>query len=135
LILSSRLVSQLAAARSTLRTITEHDGPAVIVHVGGELDACNETIWHRLLSEAASAASPPGPLVVDASGLDFMGCCALAALADEAKRCRRRGVALHVVSSLPVVARLVDACGLRPLLPVHRSVDAAFAAYPDWRCS
>jgi anti-anti-sigma factor len=92
LMLSSRLISELAQARSTLRTTIERSDLAVIVSAGGELDASNETTWRRLLSEAAMAAGSPGPLVVDISGLDFMGCCAYAALGEEAERCRRRGV-------------------------------------------
>ena len=80
---------------------------AVIVSAGGELDASNDAIWRRLLSEAAAAAGPPGPLVVDISGLDFMGCCAYAALAEEAERCRDRGVEMRLVSNQPVVSRIV----------------------------
>ena len=129
LMLSSRLISALAQARSTLRTTTERIGLAVIVSAGGELDASNEAIWRRLLGEAATAAAPPGPLVVDTSGLDFMGCCAYAALGEEAERCRRRGVEMRLVSSQPVVSRIVAACGLGELLPVDDSVDAALSAY------
>lgn len=134
LTLSSRLISELAQARSTLRTTTECIDRAVIVSAGGELDASNEATWRRLLSEAAAAAGPPGPLVVDTSGLDFMGCCAYAALAEEAERCRQRGVRLRLVSNQPVVARVVAACGLSELLPVDDSVDAALSVFdsPDW---
>ena len=129
LMLSSRLVSELAQARSTLRTTTERIGVAVIVSAGGELDASNEAIWRRLLGEAAAAAGPPGPFVVDTNGLDFIGCCAYAALGEEAERCRRRGVEMRLVSSQPVVSRIVAACGLSELLPVDNSVDAALSAY------
>jgi anti-anti-sigma factor len=128
LMLSSRLVSELAQARSTLRTTTERIGLAVIVSAGGELDASNDAIWRRLLCEAAAAAGPPGPLVVDTSGLDFMGCCAYAALAEEAERCRGRGVEMRLVSNQPVVARIVAACGMSELLPVDATVDAALSA-------
>jgi anti-anti-sigma factor len=128
LMLSSRLVSELAQARSTLRTTIERSDLAVIVSAGGELDASNETTWRRLLSEAAMAAGSPGPLVVDTSGLDFMGCCAYAALGEEAERCRRRGVEMRLVSSQPIVARIVTACGLSELLPVDDSVDIALSA-------
>jgi anti-anti-sigma factor len=128
LMLSSRLISELAQARSTLRTTIERSDLAVIVSAGGELDASNETTWRRLLSEAAMAAGSPGPLVVDISGLDFMGCCAYAALGEEAERCRRRGVEMRLVSSQPVVARIVTACGLSELLPVDDSVDTALSA-------
>ena len=128
LMLSSRLISELAQARSTLRTTIERSDLAVIVSAGGELDASNETTWRRLLSEAAAAAGSPGPLVVDISGLDFMGCCAYAALGEEAERCRRRGVEIRLVSSQPIVARMVTACGLSELLPVDDSVDIALSA-------
>src|SRR6185437_12243913 len=64
LMLSSRLISELARAHSTLRATTERFGSAVIVNAGGELDASNEATWRRLLSEASAAAGPPGPRVV-----------------------------------------------------------------------
>jgi anti-anti-sigma factor len=134
LMLSSRLISELAQARSTLRMTTERIGLAVIVTAGGELDASNEATWRRLLSEAAAAAGPPGPLVIDTSGLDFMGCCAYAALAEEAGRCRQRGVEVRLVGNRPLVARIVAACGLGELLPIDDSVDAALSVYDpgDW---
>lgn len=128
LMLSSRLISELAQARSTLRATTERSGLAVIVSAGGELDASNDVAWRHLLSEASAAAGPPGPLIIDTSGLDFMGCCAYAALAEAAELARQRGVELRLVSCQPVVARIVRACGLSELLPVDVSVDAALAA-------
>jgi anti-anti-sigma factor len=129
LMLSSRLISELAQAQSTLRTTTERSDSAVIVHAGGELDASNEAIWRHLLGEAAAAARPPGPLVVDTSGLDFMACCAFATLAEQAERCRGRGVEMRLVSSQPVVKRIVAACGLSELLPVDSTVDAALGGF------
>ena len=57
-----------------------------------------------------------------------MGCCAFAALADEAERCGRRGVDLRLVSGQPVVARIVDACGLGGVLPIYLTADSALAA-------
>jgi anti-anti-sigma factor len=134
LMLSSRLISELAQARSTLRMTTERSGMAVIVSAGGELDASNEATWRRLLREAAAAAGPPGPLVVDTSGLDFMGCCAYATLAEEAERCQQRGVQVRLVGNQPIVARIVAACGLGELLPVDDSVDTALSVYDpvDW---
>ena len=129
LMLSSRLISELCRARSTLRATTERSGLAVIVSAGGELDASNDTTWRRLLSEASAAAAAPGPLVIDLSGLDFIGCCAYSALAEEAERSRERGVEMRLVSNQPVVSRIVRACGLSELLPVDVSVDAALCAY------
>jgi anti-anti-sigma factor len=128
LMLSGRLISELAQARSTLRATTERSGLAVIVSAGGELDASNDATWRRLLSEASAAAGAPGPLVVDTSGLDFMGCCAYAALAEASEHSRDRGIEMRLVSNQPVVARVVRACGLSDLLPVDASVDEALTA-------
>lgn len=127
LMLSGRLISELAQSRSTLRATTERSGQVVIVSAGGELDASNEATWRHLLSEAAAAAGSPGPLVIDIGGVDFMACCAYAALGEEAERCRHRGVEIRLVSNQPHVTRIIAACGLSELLPVDSSVDAALS--------
>lgn len=128
LTLSTRLVSQLGDQRSTLRATTDRSGEAVLIHAGGEIDACNENTWRQLVSEAAVSANPPGPFIVDVTDVDFMACGAFAVLADEARRCRARGVELRLVSLQPIVERIVQACGLGDLLPSYPTVDAALAA-------
>ncbi len=55
--LSARLVSELGDPHSTLRAITQRNGPVVIVRAGGEIDASNEHTWHRLVGEAAAVAT------------------------------------------------------------------------------
>ena len=123
--LSARLVAELGDPHSTLRATTQRNGPVVIVRAGGEVDASNEHIWHQLVGEAAAVATQPGPFVVDVNGLAFMGCCAFAVLAAEAERCRRRGIALRLVSCDPAVARVIEACNLRDVLSPHPTTDAA----------
>jgi anti-anti-sigma factor len=125
--LSTRLMTELGDPRSTLRATTQRNGPAVIICAGGEIDASNQDTWRRLVSEAAAVATPPGPFVVDVSGLAFMGCCAYSVLADEAERCRRRGVALRLVSCNPGVARIIKACELSVVLSVHPTTDSALS--------
>ena len=127
LMLSTRLVYELGDPHSTLRATTDRNGAAVLINAGGEIDACNEHTWRQLVSEAAGVVIPPGPFVVDVTGLDFMGCCAFAVLADEAQRCRERGIELRLVSREPIVARIVDACGLSGMLPIYPTADSALA--------
>ena len=127
LMLSTRLVYELGDPHSTLRATTDRCGAAVIINAGGEIDACNEHTWRHLVSEAASVVTLPGPFVIDVTGLDFMGGCAFAVLADEAERCHRRGIELRLVSRQPIVARVVDACGLGGLLPIYPTPDSALA--------
>lgn len=122
---STRLSSQLGDPHSGLRAVTECTGSAVVVHVGGDIDASNEVVWQRLVSRSSAIAIAPGPYVIDVRDIDFMGSCAYAVLAQESVRCRRRGVSLRLVSSQPIVARTIAACGLRRLLPMYTSVEAA----------
>jgi anti-anti-sigma factor len=125
--LSTRLVYELGDPHSTLRATTDRFGAAVLINAGGEIDACNEHTWRHLVSEAASLVTPPGPLVVDITRLDFMGGCAFAVLAEEAQRCQIRGIELRLVSRQRVVARIVDACGLSGMLPIYPTADSALA--------
>ncbi|SPM37332.1 Anti-anti-sigma regulatory factor (antagonist of anti-sigma factor) [Mycobacterium rhizamassiliense] len=127
LMLSTRLLYELGDPNSTLRATTDRRDGAVVISAGGEIDACNERTWRNLVAEAAGIASAPGPLVVDVTGIDFMACCAFSVLADEARRCRDRGVEVRLVTYQPIVTRIVDACGLGRVLPIYPTVDSALA--------
>jgi anti-anti-sigma factor len=125
--LSPRLVAELGDPHSTLRAVTQRSGAVVIIRAGGEVDAVNEDTWRRLVEESAAVATSPGPFIVDINGLDFMGCCAFAVLATESERCRSRGVALRLVSCDTGVGRVIQACNLSGVLPLHPTIDAALA--------
>ncbi|MCV7163266.1 anti-sigma factor antagonist [Mycobacterium stomatepiae] len=125
--LSTRLIYELGDPHSTLRATTDRRGTAVVIYAGGEIDACNEETWRRLVSEAAGVVTCPGPLIVDVTDLDFIACCAVEALAAEAETLRRRGVELRLVSPQRIVARIVDACGLGGVLPIYPTADSALA--------
>jgi anti-anti-sigma factor len=137
LTLSANIVSALNNPRGVLRIVAQRDGTTVTVYAGGEVDAANEHSWQQLLREAAAATPPPGPLVIDTDGLDFMGCCAFSALAEEADRCRRRGIRMCVVSCKPIVGRIITAGGLGSRLAVysdaHTALSAAAADMSAWR--
>lgn len=124
---STRPSSQPSDLHSGLRAVTECTGSAVVVHVGGDIDASNEVAWQRLVSKSAAIAIAPGPFVIDIRDLDFMGSCAYAVLAQESVRCRRRGVNMRLVSNQPIVARTIAACGLRRLIPLYATVETALA--------
>jgi anti-anti-sigma factor len=128
LTLSANLVSALNNPRGVLRTVAERDGTIVTVYAGGEVDAANEHSWQQLLGEAAAATASPGPLVIDTDGLDFMGCCAFTALAQEADRCHGRGIRMCLVSREPIVRRIITASGLGSRLPIYPDADTALSA-------
>lgn len=128
---STRPSSQPSDLHSGLRAVTGCTGSAVVVHVGGDIDASNEVAWQRLVSKSAAIAIAPGPFVIDIRDLDFMGSCAYAVLAQESVRCRRRGVNMRLVSNQPIVARTIAACGLRRLIPLYATVETALAPPPS----
>ncbi|OBJ86143.1 hypothetical protein A5640_11210 [Mycobacterium asiaticum] len=103
-------------------------GLALVLRVGGELDANNITNWQRLLHEAASAAAP-GLLVIDTDQLDFMGTCGFAALVDLSTQCHSRDIALCLVSTAPAIERIIAACQWRDALPIYPDIDAALDAH------
>jgi anti-anti-sigma factor len=53
--------------------------------------------------------------------------CAFTALADEAQRCRRRGLGLRLVTPKPGVARIIKACELGASLRVYPTTDSALS--------
>lgn len=53
---STRPSSQPSDLHSGLRAVTECTGSAVVVHVGGDIDASNEVAWQRLVSKSAAIA-------------------------------------------------------------------------------
>ncbi len=120
--------------RHALRASSERYGSAVIVRVGGEVDASNQDVWRNLLAKMASSAIAPGPFVVDVRQMHFMGCGAFLELAQEARRCHRREVSMCLVSHQPIVAHIVAAAGLRPLLTMYRTVETALSATTPEHC-
>ena len=126
-----RLTECLAAALKDahpFRVSVVRWGLAVVVRVGGEIDANNVANWECLLQEAASAAAP-GLLVIDVDQLDFMGSCGFAALVELSTQCRTRDVTVCLVSNQSITERFIAACGWREALPLYRDVDAALNAY------
>lgn len=91
-------------------------------------DTADMSAWRRLVRQTTMHASPPGPVVVDITGLDFISGTALEALADRADVCREQGIHLVVVSRASIVRRVAAATGLDEHLTIHSSVDGALRA-------
>ncbi|WP_216893880.1 anti-sigma factor antagonist [Nocardia alni] len=116
------------SAADRLSATTDRRGTAVVLRPRGEIDAYTLQIWQRLIRQASAAAEPPGPIVLDTTGIEFMSCTALGVLADEADRCRRHGIALHLAGDQPAIVRLITVAGLSEKLPSYSGVDSALIA-------
>lgn len=98
-------------------------GAALVVHVAGELDRETAEELSDCLGGAVRSVDPPAPVVVDLTGVDFIGACGIGLLLDHQDECRRKGSELVVVANTVAVLRplqaleLTDVLGVRPCLP------------------
>ncbi|MGW5922410.1 anti-sigma factor antagonist [Nocardia fluminea] len=111
---------------STLRAEVTLHHTATVLHVHGEIDACNLPQWRAVLDEAITAEGESGHLVIDIRDVTFMSC---RAILDLATRAQRSEVRMSVVNPVPSVTdRIIVAAGLTEWLPVYPSRTAAMAA-------
>lgn len=115
----------MSAGDPMLRATTQRSGSAVMLYASGEIDASNVRTWRSLVREAARATAAPGALVIDTNELDFMAVCAFRVVVEAAEHCRNQGIELRLVSSQPIVARIIAAVRLEAELPLYPHVKAA----------
>ena len=128
LMLSTRLVYELGDPHSTLRATTDRRGPAVLIYAGGEIDACNEHTWRHLVSEAANVVIAARTLDRRRHRTGFHGLLRIRGAGRGSRNLRRsRGRTAAGEPGSPIVARIVDACGLSGVLPIYPTADSALA--------
>ncbi|MFD4441708.1 anti-sigma factor antagonist [Nocardia sp. NPDC058519] len=99
---------------------------ATVLHVHGEIDACNLLEWRAILDDAIAAEGQSGHLVIDIRDVTFMSCRAILDMATRAQQCELR---MSVVNPVPSVTdRIIIAAGLTEWLPVYASRTEAMAA-------
>lgn len=101
------------------RTTSETKGATVLVHVAGELDHSTAGELADCLDDAVHSVVPPSPVVVDLSGVSFLGARGIRLLLDHQDLCRRRGSALVVVANTPAVLRPLEVLELTAVLGVR----------------
>jgi anti-sigma B factor antagonist len=105
-------------------TVAEVGGRIALVSVSGELDTYVESDLRDAL--AAGAALRSQTLVVDLSGVSFMDSTACGILVAEAKRLRREGARLVLVSNGTRASRVLEVSGIDQFVQVYPTLHAAF---------
>lgn len=99
----------------------ETRGPTTVITVSGEIDASNADFMATVLNGFATGK---GPVVVDLSGIDFVGTQGLRVLLGFDDQCRRGGVAWALVPCR-IMRRLLQVFSVERQLPLADSVDDA----------
>ncbi|MFJ8958191.1 STAS domain-containing protein [Lentzea sp. NPDC102401] len=109
------------------RSTRERVGDTVLVRVAGEIDVSTAQNLADCLGEAVRMVTPPASVVLDLSGVRFLGAQGVGLLLDHQDLCLRRGSALVIVANTAAVLRPLQALELMSVLGVRSSVLEAMA--------
>lgn len=98
------------------------DGGIVVV-VAGEVDMVTTPQLRECVQD--QIAEQPGVLVLDLSGLSFLGSSGLAVLVESLEQCRAKEIALRLVCTSREVLRPMEATGLTELFEIHPDLETA----------
>lgn len=110
------------AMRSQVAMSTRECAGRLVVALSGDVDATNAEDSTALI--VTVAARVPW-LIVDLTGLKFIDCAGIRALAAAARRARQAGGGLVLAAPPPLVLRVLDLTGLITDVPVCATVDEA----------
>ena len=126
-----RAAGTLDAVKSTeevangLRVTHSTVGDAVVVQAGGEVDQSTSARLGAALRTGGDAARPPGPLVIDLTGIRFFAAAGLTQLDIIRRYCRERQVTLKVVAGHRSVLLPLRITGLDVLFDIAPTLEEA----------
>jgi stage II sporulation protein AA (anti-sigma F factor antagonist) len=114
--------ADVPARSDLLRVRVSEPGPGVVVVApAGEVDLSTVRLFRDAVLAAVDAA--PDHVIIDLSGLTFCGSTGLVVLLDAAQRAEIACIAFTAAGATPIVRRVLDITGLRPVLGHRDSVD------------
>jgi anti-sigma B factor antagonist len=105
-------------------TVADIGGRIALVSVSGELDLYVESDLRAALEAAEQLGAATA--VVDLSGVSFMDSTVCGILVGEAKRRRRAGTDLVLISNGNRAGRVLQVAGIDQVVPVYPTLHAAF---------
>lgn len=99
----------------------------VVVSAVGEIDLVSAPKLRDTLAGLDARPEPPSVVVVDLTGVTFLGSVGLSLLVEQDRRCRDAGGLLRVVTGNRLVARAIAMTGLSETLTLFDTLDDAMA--------
>ncbi|MCO1581307.1 MULTISPECIES: STAS domain-containing protein [unclassified Crossiella] len=106
-------------------TASHRPGGIVVITVVGELDMSSTPAFQELLG--AEVDESCRRLVVDLTGVSFLGSSGLAALVEARQVVQRQDAELRLVCATHAVTRPLHATGLGEVFDIHQTLDGALA--------
>lgn len=106
-----------------VRRLTQ--GLAVVVCAAGELDQYTVPVLRTEIDAAFVEATPPAPIVVDLTGIDFFGSAGINELIIQHERAATEQVPLRIVAAQEKVLRPIALTGLNDVLDVYPDLEQA----------
>jgi anti-anti-sigma factor len=100
-------------------------GDAIVVRASGEVDLHTAAALAAALRESCDSARPPGPLVIDLTGIQLFSAAGLKLLVTTQQHCHERQVALRVVATDRSVLRALHITKLDEQFDVGPSLEEA----------
>ncbi|MFI7677508.1 STAS domain-containing protein [Actinophytocola sp. NPDC049390] len=120
---SGRHARRSVQPTARLRAERVVEGRWVLVRVTGELDGVTADTLRATLADAEAAVSPPAPVVVDLTGVTFLGPDGLSVLVEHHELCAAIGSSLLIVPGSKAARRAMTTTGLHArlaLIPAPR---------------
>ncbi|MET0136045.1 MAG: STAS domain-containing protein [Kibdelosporangium sp.] len=96
-------------------------GTFTVLHLTGEIDLAAGSDVERALHRALD--STPSMLVIDLSGVTFLGSTGLAMLLEARKRATRTNIDLRLVAQQRAVLRVLEITGVASAFRIHASLE------------
>jgi anti-sigma B factor antagonist len=119
----------LSAPDSITATVTDHDGAAVL-SIGGEIDLVTAPALEEAIGGVV--AENPTALIIDLSGVDFLGSVGLKILAATYEKLGN-SAEFGVVARGPATRRPIHLTGLDKTFPLYPTLDDALTGVRDGR--
>lgn len=101
------------------------EGPAVVLHVTGEIDMSTAPVLAEACDQAIAGTG--SRVVVDLTDVTFFGSAGLAVLLDARQRGERAGTEIRLVADGRPVLRSIEIAGVQEMLPIYPDLAGALA--------
>ncbi|WP_246398234.1 STAS domain-containing protein [Mycobacterium vicinigordonae] len=113
----------MSAPDSITATVSDHDG-VVVLSIGGEIDLVTAPALEEAIGGVV--ADNPGALIIDLSGVDFLGSVGLKILASTYEKLGD-GAGFGVVARGPATRRPIHLTGLDKTFPLYPTIEEGLA--------